>query len=107
MTRESFPAMNNTKWDELRLAMYSLTPTPVWSTLSKNGYQSPPDREWFYHFKAGGYDDILHVDIHVETSEQRHLVRLALSRVQVPGEENATGFRIFGYLPAGQFADFI
>ncbi len=102
MTREPFLAVNHAKWDELCLAMYSLTPPPVWSTLSTNGYQSPPDREWFYHFKAGRYDDILHVDIHVETSEQRHLVHSALRRIHVPG-----GFRIFGYLRPGQFADFI
>lgn len=107
MTAQLLPAMNNTKWDELRLEMYSLTPPPAWSTLSIKGYQSPTDREWFYHFKAGRYDDILHVDIHVETSEQRHLVRSALRRIHVPGEENSSGFRIFGYLHTGQFANYI
>lgn len=30
------PAMNNTRWDELRLEMYALMPTPSW---------------WFYHFR--------------------------------------------------------
>lgn len=38
-------AMNNTKWDELRLEMYALTPPPSWSTFSTNGYRSEPDRE--------------------------------------------------------------
>ena len=53
------PAMNNTKWDELRLEMYALTPPPSWSTLSTNGYRSSPDREWFYHFREGGYESSL------------------------------------------------
>jgi len=46
--------MNNTKWDELRLAMYHMELSPKWITLSLNGHESNPDREWFYHFKDGG-----------------------------------------------------
>lgn len=101
------PAMNNTKWDELRLEMYALKPPPSWSTLSTNGYRSQPDREWFYHFRQGGYESILHLDIQVETSAQRELVRSALKKVHVPGEEMPDGFRVFGYLQDGQAADFI
>lgn len=101
------PAMNNTKWDELRLGMYALTPTPSWSTLSTNGYQSRPDREWFYHFRDGGYECILHVDIQVETPAQRERVRSVLKEVHVPGEETPDGFRVFGYLKDGQAAEFI
>ena len=103
----SNPAMNNTKWEELRLAMYELDPTPAWSTLSKSGYQSRRDREWFYHFRDGGHDDILHVDIFAESPVQRELVRSALRKIHVPGEETADGFRVFGYLRQGQSADFI
>ncbi|WP_112664075.1 DUF6678 family protein [Microvirga flavescens] len=90
--------MNNTKWDELRLEMYRITPTPAWSTLSVEGYQSPPDREWYYHFRHGGYASILHVDILVEDAIQREKVRSALQKVHVPGEETPEGFRVFGYL---------
>lgn len=111
MTREAIgvltPAMNNTKWDELRLAMYALDPTPAWSTLSTNGYQSQPDREWFYHFRNGGYDSILHVDIFTDGSAQREQVRAALRKIHVPGEETPEGFRVFGYLQDGQTVDFI
>lgn len=101
------PAMNNTKWDELRLEMYGVTPRPSWSTLSIGGYRSSPDREWYYHFSEGGYEDILHLDIQVDTSAQRELVRAALRKVHVPGEETPEGFRVFGYLQDGQSADFI
>lgn len=99
--------MNNTKWDELRLEMYALKPPPSWSTLSTNAYRSQPDREWFYHFREGGYESILHLDIQVETHAQRELVRSALKKVHVPGEEMPDGFRVFGYLQDGQAADFI
>jgi hypothetical protein len=99
--------MNNTKWNELRLAMYSLTPAPAWSTLSTNGDQSPPDREWFYHFSDGGYGEILHVDIFAESSDHREMMRAALRKIHVPGEETHEGFRVFGYLQNGQRAGFI
>lgn len=101
------PAMNNTKWNELRLEMHALTPPPSWSTLSLNGYRSKPDREWFYHFREGEYETILHVDIQVDTPAQREHVRSALKKVHVPGEETTDGFRVFGYLQGGQAADFI
>jgi hypothetical protein len=102
-----YPAMNDTKWNELRLEMYAQKPPPAWSTLDTNGYRSPPDRDWFYHFREGGYESILHVDIQVETPTQRELVRSALRKVHVPGEETPEGFRVFGYLQDGQAAAFI
>jgi hypothetical protein len=101
------PVMNTTKWDELRLEMYALTPPPAWSTLSTTGYHSRPDREWFYHFREGGYEHILYVDIKVETSVERERVRSCLRKVHVPGEETPEGFRVFGYVGDGQGADYI
>jgi hypothetical protein len=101
------PVMNDTKWNELRLEMYALTPPPTWKTLSTNRYYYGPERDWFYHFSEGRYEDIVHVDIHVETPNQRELVLSALRRVHVPGEETPEGFRVFGYLQDGQGADYI
>ena len=101
------PVMNDTKWDELGLAMYALDPTPAWSTLSTNGYRYGPDYEWLHHFRIGGYKDIVHVDIHVETSDQRDLVRSALKKIHVPGEETADRFRVFGYLENAHVADYV
>lgn len=101
------PAMNNTKWDELRLAMYELDPSPQWRTLSKNGFQSRPDREWFYHFRNGGYADIVHVDIFAESSEQRQAIKAALKTIHVPGYETAEGFRVFGHIRDAESVDWI
>ncbi len=100
-------AMNDTKWEELRLAMHSLDPIPRWSTLSTRGYQSPSDREWFYHFREGGYRDILHVDIFADSPEHRRAIHSELKRIRLPGEETPDGFRIFGYLPDGQAVGFL
>lgn len=101
------PVMNNTKWNELRLAMYALDPSPAWSTLSTNGYRSRRDTEWFYHFRDGGYGDIVHVDIIVADDAMRQRVRNALRSIQVPGEEVEEGFRVFGYAADGQFVDYL
>jgi hypothetical protein len=101
------PVMNNTKWDELRLAMCALDPTPAWSTLSTNGYQSSRDTEWFYHFRDGGYGDIAHVDIFATDEAMRQRVGDALRSIHVPGEETADGYRVFGYAPDGQFVDYL
>jgi hypothetical protein len=101
------PVMSNTKWDEVRLAMYALDPSPMWSTFVKNGHRYGPDGEWFYHFRNGSYEDIIHVDIHVASSQQRELVQSALKKIHVPGEETADGFRVFGFVERGQFIDYI
>lgn len=99
--------MNNTKWDEVRLEMYNISPRPGFSILSTSGYRSKPDWEWYYHFQIGGYKSILHVDILVDSEAGRAVVLAALKRVHVPGEETAEGFRVFGYLEEGQVADYI
>jgi hypothetical protein len=101
------PAMNDTKWDEIRTEMYSIRPPPAWRTLSTEGYQSRIDREWYYHFREGGYDCILHLDIIVDGLDQRELVRSSLKKIHVPGEETSDGFRVFGYLRDGQAVDFL
>ncbi|MBW8640394.1 hypothetical protein K1W69_24595 [Hoeflea sp. WL0058] len=101
------PVMNNTKWDELRLAMDEVIPSPYWKSLATNGYNYGPDCDWLEHFREGGYDHIVHVDILIETTDQRDLVRSALRKIHVPGEETPEGFRVFGYLRDGQSADYI
>ena len=101
------PVMNDTKWDELRLAMYALDPAPAWSTLSTNGYQSSRDAEWFHHFGDGGYGYIVHVDIFAADQAMRQRVENALRSIHVPGEETAEGFRVFGYAADGQFVDYL
>ena len=101
------PLMNNTKWNELRLAMYKTAPAPRWSVLRKNGYRSLADREWYYHFRDGGYEDIVHVDIFADNLEHRECIRMAIRRIQLPGEETDDGFRVYGYAHQGQTAVYL
>ena len=97
------PLMNNTKWDELRLAMYELGPlSPRWRTRDvENGHVSDWDGEWFYHFRNGGYKFIQWVEIAVESAEQRQAVLSELTKVHVPGEHTELGFRVLGYAGLG------
>jgi hypothetical protein len=101
--------MNNTKWDELRLAMYSLgDQRPRWRTRSTtNGYICPWDGEWFYHFREGGYDTIEWVEIEIRSKEQKDLVLEQLRKIHVPGEVSEHGFIVFGYTPAGRPVEYL
>ncbi len=102
-----YPIMNNTKWDELRLAMYALEPAPAWHTRSTNGHRYGPDREWFYHFREGGYADIHYVDIVADDAAHRENILAALKKIHVPGEETASGFRVFGWIDPGQDVSYL
>lgn len=99
------PVMNNTKWNELRLKMGELTPPLAWITRAISGYEYGPDSDWEYHFRLGGYEDILHLDIQIESNIQREHVRSILQKIHVAGEETKEGFRVFGYIQVGQIAN--
>jgi hypothetical protein len=101
--------MNDSKWDELRLAMYALGPqSPKWRTLDvENGYLSTWDREWFYHFRNGEYKCIKWVEIAVESQEQSQAVFAELVKIHVPGEKIESGFRVLGYAELGTEVDYI
>jgi hypothetical protein len=98
--------MNDTKWDELRLAMYELGPlSPRWRTKDLSGYVSPWDGDWFYHFRDGGYSSIEWVEILVTTPEQDAAIESALRGVHVPGRRIENGFRVYGYQARGDVLD--
>ena len=99
--------MNDTKWDELRTAMYEMEKSPRWSTLSDNGFSSRPDREWYYHFREGGYRDIIHVDIFSDDELHHELIRAEIKKINLPGKETKDGFRIFGYVTSGKKVDYL
>ncbi len=100
--------MNNTKWDELRMAMYGLAESrPRWRTKDVSGYLSPWDGDWFYHFRAGDYDSIEWVEIQIATPAQDEGVLELLRRIHLPGERVAQGFRIYGYVPDGARVNYI
>jgi hypothetical protein len=95
--------MNSTKWQEIRLAMYGLGAlAPSWRTLDvENGHLSRWDREWYYHFRVGGYQTIEWVEIAVDYEAQRVAVLAALAEIHVPGQATERGFKIFGYAAVG------
>ncbi|MTV36704.1 DUF6678 family protein [Duganella radicis] len=103
------PLMNDTKWDELRLAMYGLGPlSPRWRTLDvQNGHLSDWDGDWFYHFRNGGYKFIQWVEIATESAGQRHAVLAELTKVHVPGKFTEAGFRVLGYAELGVAIDYL
>ena len=103
------PLMNDTKWDELRLAMYDLNAQrPRWRTKDlESGYICRWDGEWFYHFSEGGYATIEWLEIEITSPAQEQLVRDALRVIHVPGERTDIGFRVYGYAPIGTAINYI
>ena len=56
--RQMNGVMNNTKWDELRMAMYGLAESrPRWRTKDVSGYLSPWDGDWFLSLPRHGDHD--------------------------------------------------
>jgi hypothetical protein len=99
--------MNNTKWEELRLAMYAIELPTRWRCMTITGYYSAADAEWFYHFKSGGYEDIQFVDIFSDSQAHREQIKSALKKIHVPGEETDDGFRVYGYALPGQALSYL
>jgi hypothetical protein len=103
------PVMNNTKWDELRLAMDSLGDRPPkWRTRDvESGFIPEWDGEWSNHFRAGGYESIEWVEIQTSSPQQETAVLEELKRIHVPGVKSGAGFKVFGYVKHGQQVDYI
>ncbi len=101
--------MNNTKWEELRLAMYSLGDLhPKWRTKDvETGFIPEWDGEWYYHFRNGDYESIEWVEIKVASPEQDQAVLRALKSIHVPGERTEHGYRVFGYVEPGTAVNYI
>ncbi len=106
---ELIPVMNDTKWDELRLAMYSLGKLrPMWRTKDvETGFIPNWDGEWLYHFRNGGYKSIEWVEIEITSQEQDAAVYDALKRIHLPGERTEKGYRVVGYATKGQQVNYI
>jgi hypothetical protein len=107
--RKLYPVMNNTKWEELRLAMYSLGDLhPKWRTKDvETGFIPEWDGEWFYHFRNGAYESIEWVEIQVTSAMQDAAILQILRSIHVPGERTEHGYRVFGYAEPGKAVDYI
>lgn len=103
------PLLNNTKWDELRLAMHNLgNSSPRWRTRDiETEYVSDWDGDWYYRFPAGGYETIEWVEIEVTSDEQKSRVLEELRSIHLPGRESVHGFLIVGYSPTGGSVDYV
>lgn len=100
--------MNNTKWKEIQDAMYRLEQSPQWRTkCMTNGYISSWDREWFYHFSEGSFEDIEWVEIKVETDQQAKLIISLLKSIHVPGIQTDIGYKVYGYAQEGNSVDYL
>lgn len=94
--------MNDTKWNELRLAMYGLGELhPCWRTKDISGFVSPWDGEWLHHFRAGDYSSIEWVEIQILSPQQDASVLKLLREIHLPGHRIENGFRVYGYVPDG------
>ncbi|MGY2971247.1 hypothetical protein ACVWWU_001646 [Pantoea sp. PA1] len=102
-----YSCMNNTKWNEIRVAMVSMESPPSWKITLLNGYESAVDGEWFYHFSEGGYLDIQYLDILTNSVAQHAMVGTILRAIHLPGIESKNGYRILGYADASSYVDYL
>lgn len=92
--------MNDTKWREIRVAMYGLSRSsgrPIrWRTKDgENGHVSDWDGEWFHHFLAGGFGAIEWLEIELRREDGDEILG-TLRKIHVPAEVGAGSVRIFG-----------
>jgi len=99
--------MNNTKWNEIRVAMVCMASPPSWKITFLNVYESTVDGEWFYHFSEGGYLDIQYLDTLTNSVAQHAMVGTILRAIHLPGIESESGYRIFEYADAISYMDYL
>lgn len=102
------PVMNDIKWEELRRAVCELEglPPAFRSKCWSNGFISEWDREWYGHFRLGGYEDIEWFEIRFNSEQQSNTMNAILAMVHVPVETIESGVGVYGYIPPGQFVEF-
>lgn len=99
--------MNNTKWEEIRLAMYNYPRTAKWRVKSIDStYISNWDGDWFYHFKLGGYESIEWLEIESNNDELKNDIINILRKIHVPGEILNNSIKVYGY-NKGEFIYYI
>ncbi len=101
------PLMNDTKWEELRLAMYDVRPAPRFVQVTTAGQSYGPDREWFYHFREPPYRELLRVEIYADDAAHRLEIRPKLEAIHLPGKETSGGFVSVGDCEPGDVGDVI
>ena len=96
---EYLSLMNNTKWEEIRLAMYDYPITVQWRVKNIDSwYISNWDEEWFCHFRLGGYHTIEWLEIKVDNEEIKNDVINILRKIHVPGEVLEDSIKVYEYI---------
>jgi hypothetical protein len=103
------PVLNDTKWDELRLAMYELGQlSPRFRVKDIEATQPGPwDGEWYYHFREGGYASMEWVELQLNDETQRDDVSNILAFINLPGAHTNAGFIVYGHVVPGTPVDYI
>jgi hypothetical protein len=103
------PVLNDTKWDELRLAMYKLGQlSPRFRVKDIEANQAGPwDGEWYYHFREAGYGSMEWVELKLKAESQRDLVATILASINLPGVHTSEGFIVFGHVTPGTPVEYI
>lgn len=90
--------MNDTKWNEIRIAMYEFPGNVYWRTKDiENGHISHWDSEWFYHFAISGYKCIEWLEIRYEPKDREEIIKI-LKKIHVPGKLLSETIKIYGYV---------
>ena len=103
------PILNDTKWEELRLAMYALgSESPRFRAKDiKTSQPGPWDGEWFYHFRDGGYRSLEWVELQLRDQSQRDAVARILASINLPGMHTDAGFIVYGHVVPGAPIEYI
>ena len=106
-----FGVMNDTKWEELRLAMYGLADqSPQFQVMDvERGHLSAWDGDWYHHFRlpVESYSKIEWCDLRVRSESHRHAVLEALVAIHLPGKHTTERFRIYGWVRSGEHVSYI
>ncbi|MCM3360304.1 DUF6678 family protein [Psychrobacillus sp. MER TA 171] len=104
--------MNDTKWEEIWLAMIDIPELIYWRQRDiETNYTCDWDAEWFHHFKTNGdkdsYKTIEWLEIKFENEEIKNKLLKILKEIHVPGEVLGNTIKVYGYIKEGTFMDYI
>ncbi|TQR15605.1 DUF6678 family protein [Psychrobacillus soli] len=104
--------MNDTKWEEIWLAMTYIPELICWRTKDmETNYTCDWDAEWFNHFKIDGdkdsYKTIEWLEFKFENEEVKNRLLKILKEIHVPGEVLVNTIKIYGYVKKGTSIDYI
>ena len=98
-----FAVCNDTKWLELRACVLSfeIEQRPEFRSKSlSNGHISAWDKEWFYHFNNGGFDDIEWFELGRKHLDNNEMIS-GILKIGLVGERLENALRVYGHVPHG------